>query len=651
MRLNNKIIENPGGAFMGRKMGYIYPVIVMCFLLVSVIPTVSADEDSIAVFLFIEDKENYALGDTVTITVHIFDKGDYLTTPDTVTVTVNATKNIPMSQKSDGIYEGTYKLNQSDAIFTFGDWHLYFNANASKNLNWDTARESLIVPGQDPDTPELSVWIEVDDPKDRTPRPGDDVELTITVKEDGTKVDAQGLNISTPGGITEATRTGTGVYTFTYKVPSNKVRNEIISIGAEVNYNGQVAFDYISLPLDFLNVWMHNSNFGKTHADFEIWVADLDGRAVVGAVVFLSAPKSGSSATTNKEGKAVFSLDYLEPTTGIVELVGEVSAPSEDTQTFSYSFIVGDIENGFITTPGEFEVFPASGDRRGEPGDQFTVEYEAYNDTKLWTNKSVHYYTVFRESYYSSEGLIIDYGTKTTNANGRFEITFTAPNQEGFILVYFKSAVEPSTKPSNDNYRYKETTDTAYIMVEEEITGTGVTDELNVNIGELILGGEIDVTATMAGSSGLRAKVFWELSDDNWTWLSGQDYSYLTESDNKFTGSVYIPEFLPQDQNYIIGVRLIDTETGTSYDNGVQEKPVGVAPGKETEEEGLDFLTIALIIIVIVVVIVLLIAASRGGKGEGTEKESPEEEEGKESGEEKGEETTEESEESKEDSE
>lgn len=612
---------------MGNMMGYIYSVFIACFLLMTVIPAVSADEDSIAVFLFIEDKEDYVFGESLAITVHVFDKGDYLAIPDSVAVTVNATKNIPLTATSDGIYEGTYELNQSDAIYTYVDWHLYFAANASLNLNWDTAEELIVVPKYDPGTPELNVVVDVDDPKDRTPRPGDDVALTITVAKDDTKLDPEEIYISTPEGTLDATRTETGIYTATYSIPKNKVRSEVISLIVNATYNDDVVWDYVALPLDFLNVWLHNASVGKTHADFEIWVTDLEGRAVPGAGVFLSAPKSGSGASTNEKGKAVFSLDYTEPSIGIVELTGEVSSPSEETQTFSYSFLVGELDSNLITTPGDFEVFPVSGDRRGEPQDEFAVRYVAYNNTELWTNETIHYYAVFRSYILSTEGIIIDYGSVNTDDNGRFDITFTAPNQEGYVLFHFKSAIEPASKPSNDNYRYKEATDTTHITVKGHETGSGLTPDLDVSIDELVLGGKIEVTATMSGSSGYHGKVFWEMGDDNWTWLSGKDFSYLTESDNKFSGSVYIPEFLPLDQEYAIVVSLTDLETGVSYYNLYEGKPIGVAPEEEKEEEGLDILTVALIIIVIVVVIVLFVAASKGEKAKDSKEEPKEEEE------------------------
>ncbi|UCG69673.1 MAG: hypothetical protein JSV09_01220, partial [Thermoplasmata archaeon] len=119
---------------MKRKRRKIFSIILPCLLLLTAVQNGAADEDSLATFLFIEYKPSYLEGDIVNITVHVLDKGEYLANPDNVSLTVNSTKQIPLTNIGTGIYIGTYELNSTDAEYSL---FLHFQTNASYGLNSD----------------------------------------------------------------------------------------------------------------------------------------------------------------------------------------------------------------------------------------------------------------------------------------------------------------------------------------------------------------------------------------------------------------------------------------------------------------------------------------------------------------------------------
>jgi hypothetical protein len=454
------------------------------------------------------------------------------------------------------------------------------------------------------------------------------VELTVIVKQDGTYVNPDNLTISAaeglnPVGTLDTTQTSVGVYKATYVVGPSIDEDMMVSIQALASYQDDSAISYADLYIDFYNIWMNNLVVGETSATFEIWVADLEGKAVPGALVDINTP-AGKQNTTDKKGKAFFSMSYPIQEEGLVTIRGAVIS-SAKTQEFSISFLVGEINAELQPREGEFEVFPLTYVRTVEPGDVLRFEYVAYNDTVLWADKTVYYYAILINSTFSTDGSIVDYGSVTTASNGRFNITFTAPNKEGIVQIYFESATKSSIS-SYDNLYYSGAVDPSIYVVSPD-DGEVITSTLSVGLGEIILGGEVDVTVQMSGSSGYIGRATWELEDENWTWISGRFISYLTENGNQFSGDLYLPEFLPLDKNYVVEASLIDPTSGKTYFNYAEGVPKGKAPPDEEKEEE-DFLTtsyLLIIIMVVVIIIALLAAASKGGKPK--EREEPGEKE------------------------
>jgi hypothetical protein len=135
---------------MRRRIRPFLSILIACLLLANFMPAMTAYNDSLAIFLFLEEK-TYVFNDTVNLTVNVFDKGDYLeiidhtTPPDTVSLSVNGVKDIPLVKQSRGIYKATYKLDVSDGSLTLGDWHFNFVANTTKDSNKESSDIEVVI--------------------------------------------------------------------------------------------------------------------------------------------------------------------------------------------------------------------------------------------------------------------------------------------------------------------------------------------------------------------------------------------------------------------------------------------------------------------------------------------------------------------------
>jgi hypothetical protein len=109
--------------------------------------------------------------------VHVFDKDEYIT-PDNLTVTIgDGASIVPMTEKSVGIYEGTYALKESDALFG----GTIIKATAIYGKNHDTYSPIYITVHSSEISEEFMVLVKLDDHSDYTAQPGDIVEITVTV--------------------------------------------------------------------------------------------------------------------------------------------------------------------------------------------------------------------------------------------------------------------------------------------------------------------------------------------------------------------------------------------------------------------------------------------------------------------------------------
>ena len=95
-------------------------IVILILFLVSMIPTVAADNDSMKVIILVDKDQDYRIGDTVTVTVHVFDKAKHITADDVSVIIESSSlygvdsRNILVTEKNTGIYQGTFVIRDKD---------------------------------------------------------------------------------------------------------------------------------------------------------------------------------------------------------------------------------------------------------------------------------------------------------------------------------------------------------------------------------------------------------------------------------------------------------------------------------------------------------------------------------------------------------
>jgi hypothetical protein len=564
---------------------FIISILTTLILFSIIIPSIHAEEDSMAIFMFIEDKPAYVDGEPVNITIHVLDKGEYLDNPDNVTLTVNETKEINLTKIETGIYEATYELNISDAESP--TWPaMTFEAFASYGKNSESIINSIMVHAEEQDTTELRVEIKVDDPKDLYPRPGDEVELTVTVKINGELGNPDTLKIDYDGTIIPHAFESTGIYKAIYTISPYLKRSETFYIVAHANKNDIREYSSVILKTAFLNIWLHNASLKNNIYEVYMYVADLEGKPVADAYIDIWAfsffDQHVAEGRTDENGMAYISFtNNLYPFWFSYDVI--VISPQNVKQEFRWYIPEFSPSGGQNPRNDKFDVFSDTGNQYVSFGANEKRVYTAYYDKSLWKNSEICYYVVFYNGYIypdggiekKKDGFIVNHGCVNTDENGKFEIEFTAPYIEGEINIHFEAGVKRSSS-KNDNLSYlRAYTSFCQIrkMVDTEIKEEGI----NIEMEDLILGKNMTVSSSLAGSEGFIGEITWSLEDESWDQESGKTSEYMAESNGIFTGVINLPEFLPLDIDYTIKVSITDTDTKTTYYNYIKVQPIGKA--------------------------------------------------------------------------
>ena len=603
-----------------KNMRKIVGLLVVLALIGVLIPSASASDDSMKVIVVVEDK-TYVEGDTVNIEVHVFDKGEYVTA-DEVNVSVGywPATYVTVTETSTGIYEGTYTVKSTDT---------YISISATAEKGTDTDSDSAYISiGEEKG---LSVSIKLDDPSDYYAQPGDAVEMTITVREDDTNVNADTFDLTVNDEALTHTNPSTGVYKATYNIDPDLTEGKSFSIHAEAEKGDKSGSTSASFYVLFYYVWYHKISTTNTSASFEVCVSDPDGKAVSGANVNISYDDDGSSwtpdkteqKTTDSAGKASFSISY---TTSYLSIDGTASAAGK-TQEFSGSLSISAAPDE--PEPEGFDVLYTGESKMYSEGDTVTKEYTAYNDGAVWANKDIYYY-ITKGSYPASS--IIKHGKVTTGSNGKFTITFTAPGESAYI--YFETGTPKTTEYSydkDDNLVYD--TDSDYVFVtsgEWSFSDSSV----SITVDKLKVGGKTKVTVKASNvPSDTTLMAFWAVGKidtiwglwgfvPDWQCWNGGGFGLnmvpLTKTDGEYVGYIVLPEFMPEDSDYTV---FAGWGSGTEvHINHLSLKPGESATTEaekgffEQELAGIPLLYWLIIIVVIVVIIVIAVVALKRKK-------------------------------------
>ena len=106
----------PGGPAVKKSI----PFLIFVLFLTALVPSASADDESLMVIVVEEDRE-YSVGDRVNLTIHVFYGGEYVDADEmTITVEGESTRNVSAGKTDIGRYDVSFIIGEDDV--SYDDW-------------------------------------------------------------------------------------------------------------------------------------------------------------------------------------------------------------------------------------------------------------------------------------------------------------------------------------------------------------------------------------------------------------------------------------------------------------------------------------------------------------------------------------------------
>ena len=628
-------------------------------------PNVTAENDSMKLLVLL-DREDYSHGDTGKVTIHIFDKGEYIDSdkiPNCLIKSLDFTdeteRNITLEKKSTGIFEGDFKILTGDAD-DFDSMVIKADATYGKSdendmeYNMEDDSQFIDFSSEEEESEDVRVSI-INAPPSMFP--GDTFTLRIEVEKGGVLTNADDLEVKYELAYEETDsdeselpydKVGTGIYEAEMEVPKNIKESCDIDIEAEATIDEEYDFDYESVKVDFFSVWYNKGSVGQTICTFDVYVADRDGKAVSEADIKLKWDE-GRRSSENEEtkltdiyGKASFDITY-EKNTGILEIGGGVLKDGK-TQFFS-----GDIklkENAEKKSEWRepfgfgldvvFKKYLLSGES------PYSLECRAFLDGQRISETEIYYYLY-------SEIQLVAHGVITTDINGEFLFEFSYSPSRLFdgIMAYFETVEgdfsgRDERENSLDGKEYAN--GGGYILFETNEVPDLEFDEtsIKINVEKLNHGGLTGVTVTgipkdflptvswiPSPVNSLKDMFEWEKTFE-WNLWGGEGLKTqeISVSEGKFTCKIMIPEFMPSGKytvtaGYVDEMDIYDPDFSledVSHINNVILEPGESGSSTETTEtaessffSGSSFILLSagILAIILVVIIVFVLMVKR----------------------------------------
>lgn len=623
---------------------------ITIILLITLLPAVCADDDSMKVLLFAgnpDDDYTYEVGDTVPLEVRVFDKGQPTDADTSPAVTLNRydsnERKISVQRIGTGAYSGSFTIMNSDV-------DEYISVRAEATLGKENETDYLYDDDSDYDNIHMSgewgldVELKFDNTHSSgiTASPGDVIDMTITVKYDGVNVNPDNFDLTADNEPFAYTNPSKGVFKASYKVSSTVLESTSIYIDAEAEYDGEIDKDGGDIDVNIFSIWYHSVSITDSYAQFELCVSDMEGKAISGAEIDIdyeinyNSEDSGSkSGVTDSSGKASFSILHDSASNIWIEGSAESSGRS---QKFYGNIDLGEDESSSeIKEPSplyNFEVIYQENAGEIKTGETVTLEYIAYSEANTLPNQPIYYYIHSDEEFINS-------GSITTDSKGKFWITFKTPETSTSICLAFESPFDKENTwehcDCDDGLVYREDYD--YVFVYDESSMGSVWGErdssITIKTSTLKIGGKTRITATMPDSKDcesiaivipikytletLDVSTFIESKWNSWT---GPSNYFLIYEGDKFTCEVLLPEFLPKDETYTV---MVFFQNPNESPSGYHWNYAHVRPGESVEGEeeqnvllqsplnvgGIGIPWLAIIIIIAIILVALIAGIKR----------------------------------------
>jgi len=591
-------------------------------------PLAMGENDSLHVILTVEDR-NYSVGDTITVQASVYNSG-VLTNVASATdffmgVSTNHNFNNPtnltLTSQSIGIYAGTYTIKAAD---NNDNLYFFYEVTLGNDHEETVDRNDALV---------ISVYSIQDtvdvtfDGQDMVPaKPGDVLKATILTRTGTSPIPVTGftqLYVEAPDGLQQNltyTTLQTGIYNVDFTVPQTSISGAYEILAQPMGMGDQ---DSATIWVNVMDVWYHWIATAGTTVSFEVCVADLLGAPVEGANFMIQRqgwPNDQFFGITNASGKAMVSVLDVEGTVGFS---GYVLAAGLN-QTIS-----GAIMNSVAEQPNHdgFDILYEGTQTIFEPGTEVTLPYGAYDARLPAASKEIYYYveatgTNFGMFFGSGNQFdatreILITGQATTNAQGKFSITFDVPDTQCAIHVRLEVALDPADySPSEshdlDDDKYYDfwpqndwnTEGFEFYAYEGNLDGDR---EVSIDGGRFKPGKAGTVKVKLSAGNGDPVIALWGIGEGSLDTMATQEPEWMswvpagnmlrlaqTES-GTYEASFLVPEFIDEDVTIISG--YTDSADGTPHFDSKTVSPTGQLP----------WLWIILILVAIITIVVLVV--------------------------------------------
>jgi len=622
-------------------------------------PNVTAENDCMKLLVLL-DQEDYSRGDTGKVTVHVFDKGEYIDSdkiPNCLIKSLDFTdeteRDITLEKKSTGIFEGDFKIFTSDSE-DFNFMEIEANATYGKSDENDTEYN------RDDNSQYFFISSEVRVSILNGPTsvfPGDTFTLRIEVKKGDVLMDADDLDIKylldyeerkSDEGELPYDKVDTGIYEAVMEVPKSIKESCEINIMVEATIDEESGSGFGRVSIDFFSVWYKKGSVGQTICTFDVYVADKEGKAVSGADIKLSwfeddwsSSELEATKLTDSSGKASFEITYEKG----AENLGIEGRVLKDGKT---QFLEGDVDlkedsgkEGVWGKPKDSSGFDIVLKKNSFSGKSpYTLDCRAFRFGQRISKKEVYY-------YFYTDMEVIAYGTATTDIDGEFSVEFSYnPRDSNDGIALFFETVRGDydddwgeRENSLDGKEY--TNEYEYISFETDDTPDINIDDtsIKINVEKLKHGGLTDVAVTgipmdsMPLVGGIPGSVNsiqdieeWggTLEWDQWGG-EGLRVQEMNISDGKTTFKLMVPEFMPSGK-YTIFAGYIDISGVNDPDFSVEDayhinhlivETDKSTTSTETNENsffssnGFIYLSVGILVIILAVILAIVLMVKR----------------------------------------
>lgn len=412
-----------------------YPKILIPFIFISasiasiaVIAESSTDLELLITF----PEEEYSMGSSATIDLHVFLEGEYIDADRIECWIGTSLKEVSVFRKSTGLYKASFVIEEEE----MDEFNLNIKSRVWKGDDVAYNQKSLYIS----DYPELEVRVFIDDPSDITPVPGQEVEFTVTTSSLGKYIDPDNDTVSAhvstglfPDIGLDLIHQSVGTFRGVFKIPNDWAlfRTCWIYAHAALRTGRFYSEDTggTSIAIRIFDVWYRCDYINSTNASIEFNVLDLTGGPIPGAMLSLTSyysrldggnTETWHNLTTNSDGQVRMELTFNNASSR------ESEVPSICfSGTISYQGLIQYILGG-IPIPGtvimeeegtsRFKMVLLS-DSNIQKGVQANLSYVAKFDDEPLAFQRISGYIYGDHNLYW-------YGNVKTDKNGSFTIEF-----------------------------------------------------------------------------------------------------------------------------------------------------------------------------------------------------------------------------------